>query len=625
MSIRLKVILPYLALTLVVAMTGVYVVTRLVTNTLGERLTNQLLNAGNVVLDEIAKQDIVHLKAGRIIAYTRGMSEAIRADDATAAALLAKPAMGGLGVESIVIVNAEGRELLRLQKQADGSVIEAPGEAAPSNLSIAQALLASGNPNSLPLRQFGADPADGRTYYYTAIPVVAENRVAGVVVVGTSLKTLLSLLKNTSLADVTLYQENGVAIGSTFVGQETDIQSLLKLSISPEEYNRTMTMRNVVRGELLEYENRQYGTARGVLSIGGQRLGAFSVALPLNFIMQSSMASRNTYVVIYTIAAILVVAVGYIISYLIIKPLFSLVRASQAIAKGDLKQRSGIRTRDEIGVLAHTFDDMTERLQQRTLELEKTNRILQQMDKTKGSFIQISAHELRTPLTLIMGYAALLKQRITNDPEAESLAKGILEGSERMAEVVNSMLDVSRIDNKTLTIKKMDMHIGQTIQKVHKAFAFALEERRLKFETSGLDQLPHISADPEMLFKVFYHVIMNAIKYTPDGGLITVQGRVVNEAQDAELEIAVKDTGIGIDPQAHEAIFNKFYQSGEVLLHSSGKTKFKGGGPGLGLAIARGIIEAHHGRIWVESPEHNESTNPGSTFYIRLPIHDQKK
>ena len=116
-------------------------------------------------------------------------------------------------------------------------------------------------------------------------------------------------------------------------------------------------------------------------------------------------------------------------------------------------------------------------------------------------------------------------------------------------------------------------------------------------------------------------MVGNAIKYTPDGGSITVSGRLIMEnPKDPEIEIAVKDTGIGIDAQYHELIFEKFYQTGEVLLHSSGKTKFKGGGPGLGLAISRGIMNAHRGRIWLESTGHNEQTYPGSTVYVRLSV-----
>jgi signal transduction histidine kinase len=86
-------------------------------------------------------------------------------------------------------------------------------------------------------------------------------------------------------------------------------------------------------------------------------------------------------------------------------------------------------------------------------------------------------------------------------------------------------------------------------------------------------------------------------------------------------EISVQDTGIGLAPEHHELVFEKFYQVGSVALHSSGKTIFKGGGPGLGLAIARGVVRAHGGRIWVESAGHDEVKYPGSTFYLQFPIH----
>jgi signal transduction histidine kinase len=621
MSIRIKIVLPYLILTLAIAIIGVYVVTRLVFNTLNDRLTNQLLEAGRVVSDEAARQEIRHLTDARSIAYTRGVAEAVRDNDRATLVSLVKPAAGSSGIESLFIVNAQGRDMLHLQRQADGSVLDAGANPPSSNLPITQSLLASKDPNSLP----GMDPSDGKRYYYSAVPIIANEQVVGVVVAGTSLNTFLKSLKKTSLADVVLYEENGVAIGASFLTQDADIQKLLEFSISPEVYEQALIVQDVVRGGTFLRDGRVYSIAHGPLLIGGDRLGVFSVALPVDFVVQSSSLSRNTYVLIFFIAMLLVIWIGYVISRLITNPLYSLVRTSQAIADGDLEQRTGIRTADEIGVLANTFDKMTEHLQQRTVELEKTNKILEQMDRTKGSFIQISAHELRTPLTLIMGYSAMLEQSTKDDPDLNMLAKGILEGSNRMTEVVDSMLDVSRIDNKTLTVKKTDLQINLLVQKVHKSFMYALDERNLKFEMVGLDKLPPVPADPEMLYKVFHHVIINAIKYTPDGGLITVQGRVVNNAECPEVEIAVKDTGIGIDPQSHELIFNKFYQTGEVLLHSSGKTKFKGGGPGLGLAIARGIIEAHKGRIWVESPDHDENTNPGSTFYICLPMNEQKK
>ncbi|MBL8100618.1 MAG: ATP-binding protein [Anaerolineales bacterium] len=147
----------------------------------------------------------------------------------------------------------------------------------------------------------------------------------------------------------------------------------------------------------------------------------------------------------------------------------------------------------------------------------------------------------------------------------------------------------------------------------------------MKFKTEGLEKLPAFSADPDMLQKVFYHLIMNAIKYTPDGGEVKVVGKYRNGKKPPELEVAVVDTGIGVDPSKKEAIFEKFHQTGDVLLHSSGKTKFKGGGPGLGLAIARGIVQAHGGKIWVESKGYNEEKLPGSKFIVSFPLPKERE
>jgi signal transduction histidine kinase len=215
----------------------------------------------------------------------------------------------------------------------------------------------------------------------------------------------------------------------------------------------------------------------------------------------------------------------------------------------------------------------------------------------------------------------MLQLKASADPELGAMAKGILQGSERMAEIVNNMLDVSKIDSKSLKVSAGDEQLSLIIMKVEKTFQADLKERNQTLVCAGLETLPVIYIDPDLIYKVFYHILINAIKYTPDGGRIEITGRTVDENPEApEVEIVISDTGIGIDPKHHALVFEKFYQTGEVLLHSSGKTKFKGGGPGLGLAIAHGIIEAHHGRIWVESPGHDEEHCPGSKFFVRLPL-----
>jgi len=488
-------------------------------------------------------------------------------------------------------------------------------------LSIVDDLLREEDVNSLPKRQLAIDSGDGRYYYFTTMPIPAGEEVGGAVVVGTSVNTIMPLLKNTSLADVVFYGESGQALATTLGTHGTDNLFLQTISIEKETYQRVIQQDETVEGNNFSVDGRWYTVARGPLKISNDRLAVFAVILPLDFVVESGSTSRTNYALIYSFAMLAVIVIGYLVARLIINPISTLLRASRAIADGDLTQRTNLNSRDEIGVLANTFDHMTEKLQERTFELEKTNRILEQMDRTKMRFIQISAHELRTPMTLVQGYAQMAQLKANGNADLERYTRGLLEGTNRMVEIIDNMLDVSRIDSNTLDLSPSEASLEKIIEKTRKAFGTAFEERKLNFQVRDLSDLPSIQADKDLLYKVFYHVIGNAIKYTPDGGSITVSGRkVVEDLDDPEVEVSVKDTGIGVDPQFQELIFEKFYQTGEVLLHSSGKTKFKGGGPGLGLAISRGIINAHRGRIWLESAGHNEKTNPGSTVYVRLSI-----
>jgi len=620
-SIRFKVILPYMLLTLFVAVTGAYVVTRLVANSLEERLSNQLLESGRVVSDLMARQEIRHVQAARAIAFTRGVGEALQADNVDQLTRLATPASAGANVESVTVFDREGREQFHVVKQTDGKLADVIQLNQVSQLSTVNDLLAEDDVNSLPRRQLAIDPGDGRYYYFTAIPIPVGDEVAGVIVVGTSVNTIMPLLKNTSLADVVFYGESGSALATTLGTQGTDDLYLRTLSIDKETYQRVLQQDDIVEGDNFTVDERSYRLARGPLKISNDRLAVFAVILPLNFVLEAGSTSRWNYAVIYSFAMLAVVAIGYLVARLIINPIATLLRASRAIAGGDLTQRTNIKSGDEIGDLANTFDHMTEKLQERTIELERTNRILEQMDRTKMRFIQISAHELRTPMTLVQGYAQMAQLKADGNADLERYTRGLLEGTTRMVEIIDSMLDVSRIDSNTLDLSPSEVSLEKVMEKVNKAFGSAFEERKLKFNVKELSDLPVIQGDKDLLYKVFYHVVGNAIKYTPDGGTISVTGRrVAEDLEDPEVEIAVKDSGIGVDPQYQELIFEKFYQTGEVLLHSSGKTKFKGGGPGLGLAISRGIINAHRGRIWLESAGHNEKTNPGSTVFVRLSV-----
>lgn len=619
MSIRLKVILPYLILTVVVAMIGIYVVTRLVANSLSDRLTNQLLEAGRVISDSFVRQEARHIETARAIAYYEGIAQAVSEEDSAAAYTLAGPAFVGLaGAENLILISPQQAELVHVYINANGELQRVEQNTGVINSPIVAPFFVNRNVNESPRRALGVDLANKEIYYYTALPIPYNGEFSGVIVVGTSIRNIFPLLKSIVLADIIIYGAGGQALATTMGAG--DALTLGKLSISNYEYQQVLNSNDYVIGNNFELDGRNYRLLRGPLQVGNDRLGVFAVVLPLDFVLQSGEESRSTYIQLFALVMLIVIAVGFAISRLITRPLYSLVNISQAIAGGDLDKRTGIRSRDEIGELAVTFDNMTGKLQERTRELEQINERLRRIDKTKTNFIQISAHELRTPLTLIMGYSQMLEKDTRDNPQLLKLTQSILEGSERMTDVVESMLDVSRIDSKSLALRKASIRMDALIRKVKKRFSQALHERNINLDADGLNNLPPLFADADLLQKVFYHLIMNAIKFTPDGGSIDVSGRYLDGDVESQVEITVTDTGVGIEPGSIQLIFEKFNQTGEVLLHSSGKTKFKGGGPGLGLAIARGIVEAHGGQIWAESPGYSEETYPGSKFFVTLPV-----
>ncbi len=268
---------------------------------------------------------------------------------------------------------------------------------------------------------------------------------------------------------------------------------------------------------------------------------------------------------------------------------------------------------------------LEEMVRERTVAVQEAYDQLERLDRTKSDFIRIAAHELRTPLTVMRGYSKMLLNDATvpEPPHRLELVKGIHTGAIRLQEIVTSMLDMAKIDSRVLELYPEPLYLPSVIELVAQTFAEPLLERKHTLVVADMSDLPSIMADPDALQKVFYHLIANAIKYTPDGGKITITGRCLDgdsELPSPAIEVVVSDTGIGIDPAAQELIFTKFYQTGELALHSTGKTIFKGAGPGLGLAVARGIIEAHHGKIWVESQGHDETTFPGSHFHVVLPL-----
>jgi signal transduction histidine kinase len=293
-------------------------------------------------------------------------------------------------------------------------------------------------------------------------------------------------------------------------------------------------------------------------------------------------------------------------------------------------------TTQDLNVLSTLADQTAAALQNARLvsdlkrlndELTLTNRRLEKLDAAKTHFIQIASHELRTPLTQVRGYADVMADAVqTSTPTPAQMAQisqGISRATVRLEEIISAMLDVSQIDAEALSLRPTLLSVSTVVRMAADSHQDALKARKQILIVDSLEGLPSIQGDLQRLCQAFSNIIGNCIKFTPDGGSIHIAGRHVLEpegdgAAGDYVEVTIRDTGIGIDPDDHDVIFEKFYRVGSPDLHSTGSIKFKGAGPGLGLSIARGVIQAHGGKVWVESTGHDEVSFPGSTFHILL-------
>jgi len=274
--------------------------------------------------------------------------------------------------------------------------------------------------------------------------------------------------------------------------------------------------------------------------------------------------------------------------------------------------------------------------------LEKSATDLARLNKMKDSFLGIASHELKTPLTVIMGYAELILTEAPEkvDPNVLDMVQNIANAAARLDNIVKDMVDVSMIDEKRLELTLDEVDVNRLLEDSRNELRFFLSKRKQQLDLELDESIPSIRGDAARLMQLLSNVIGNAIKFTPDGGRITVSTRAkyllrskqtptldpiqslvnIGKEQHLYVEITVADTGIGIDVDDQLRIFDKFYEVGNIEEHSSGNVAFKSRGAGLGLSIAKGIVEMHGGEIWVESPGYNPDQFSGSTFHIVLPL-----
>jgi signal transduction histidine kinase len=271
--------------------------------------------------------------------------------------------------------------------------------------------------------------------------------------------------------------------------------------------------------------------------------------------------------------------------------------------------------------ISRLYTESEQKVMEYAAEVARANRELAQLEQAKTDFISIAAHELKTPLTLIQGYVNILRE-INIGEQATALAEGINRGAQRMGTIINDMLDLSALDMNQLVLVIEPVNLKNTIELIITQLEDVLAKRQQTVDTDNLVSLPAIEADGRRLHQIFKHILTNAIKYTPDGGQIMIVSKEIEatKTRPAYVEVTIQDTGVGIAPEDRDKIFEKFYRVGDTDLHSTSPTKFMGAGAGLGLAIAKGLVEAHGGQIQAESQGFDMKNCPGSKFIITLPV-----
>ncbi len=263
--------------------------------------------------------------------------------------------------------------------------------------------------------------------------------------------------------------------------------------------------------------------------------------------------------------------------------------------------------------LIHRNQTLTEELTRTIEELQESNKELKKLDDLKNRFMVVASHELRTPATIITSSLELLNNSAHQlDPQMKRVLHTALKGAYRLNEVLETLFEIVEANSQKLILNPVVVNLVDLFNLLLGRMAEQLNIRQLNIKMVFEENLM-VLGDRHKLYQVFENLISNAIKYTPDGGHISIRGERLNGC----IRITVQDTGAGIPSEELQRIFETFYQLENLNYHHSSRYDYLGGGSGLGLSLCKSIIKAHQGKIWAES----EGIQKGSTFYVELPAY----
>jgi len=327
------------------------------------------------------------------------------------------------------------------------------------------------------------------------------------------------------------------------------------------------------------------------ISVDGQGVGAVYLSQSMSDLLAVIYDLRWRLVISTGVAAVVASTAGLLLSRALTHPIRQLTLAADEVARGDLERQVPVRSADEIGRLGQAFNRMV-------AQLRATERM-------RTDFVSNVSHELRTPLTAIKGLVETLRDGAVDDREVRDRFLATMEDeTDRLIRLVNDLLVLSKADSQALKLKREPLDVRDLVERsVHK-LAPQLEEERIVVEVGVSDGPQLVLADADRIEQVLVNLLDNAIKYSSEGGRITV---AIDEGGAEMVSVAVRDEGVGIPAGDLPRVFERFYRVDRARARD-------GGGSGLGLSIAKAIVEAHGGDITLRSEE-----GQGTTVRFTLP------
>jgi signal transduction histidine kinase len=295
---------------------------------------------------------------------------------------------------------------------------------------------------------------------------------------------------------------------------------------------------------------------------------------------------------------VLALLLGYILSWSIVGPIRRMETGLAAIASGDFSGHVEVSNRDELGALAANLNLMND-------ELGRLYAALEAASRHKSEFLANMSHELRTPLNAIIGFSQVLKQQMfgeLNARQAEYI-DDVLSSGQHLLSLINDILDLAKVEAGRMELQPTIFPLAGVLEAAMSMVRERATKQGVRLTTAIDPSVGLLEADERKVKQILFNLLSNAVKFTPGGGQVRLAARAVDE----EVEISVRDTGVGISAEDQVKIFEEFYQVGP------GKTQE---GTGLGLALTKALVQLHHGRLSVES-----EPGAGSTFTVTVPLH----